>query len=258
MIMFESKTALITGASSGIGEVFAHEFAKRGCNLVLVARSKEKLAYLAGKLESKHKIKVLNLPMDLTSSDAVDSIKREVKMRELSIDILVNNAGAGTFGSFHEINSSRILREIQLNIIALTELTKVFLAPMIQNQDGIIINVASMTAFQPAPYMAVYGATKSYVLSFTQALAAENKEVGIRFLALCPGETKSSFHVSSGSDHLKGNRMEPIDAVNAAFKGIEKGTSYQIVGKANYLLSVVSRLLPRKVVLNIVANMFKK
>ncbi|WP_228409672.1 SDR family NAD(P)-dependent oxidoreductase [Radiobacillus deserti] len=241
-----------------MGEVFAHELAKKGCNLVLIARSKDKLDCLSSKLELKYRIKAISLPMDLTDSNASKLIWSEVKTRGIDIDILVNNAGAGTLESFSQINPSRILNEIQLNITSLTELTRLFLDPMIKKENGIIINVASMTAFQPTPYMAVYGASKSYVLSFTQALWAENRGKGIRILALCPGETKSSFHTSSGSDHLKGNRMEPIEVVKAAFRGIEKGNSYQIAGKSNYIMSLFSRLLPRKMVLNIAANMFKK
>lgn len=258
MVKYENKTALITGASSGIGEVFAYELAKKRCNLVLVARSKDKLDRLSSKLESDYRIKVISLPMDLTNRHAPKLIWDALKERGIRIDILVNNAGAGTLERFHQINEERINNEIQLNITSLTELTRRFLEPMIKRNNGIIINVASMTAFQPAPYMAVYGATKSYVLSFTQALWAENRENGIKILALCPGETRSSFHTSSGSDHLKGNRMEPIEVVKTAFKGIEKGNSYQIAGRTNYIFSLFSRLLPRKTVLNIAANMFKK
>lgn len=256
-MIFDKKTALITGASSGIGEVFAYELAKKGCNLILVARSRDKLDRLSKKLEKDYQIKAMSLPMDLTTISSSKLIWTEIRNLGIDVDILINNAGVGTLASFDQIKTERITQEIHLNITSLTELTRLFIEPMIKKGTGIIINVSSMTAFQPAPYMAVYGATKSYVLSFTEALWAEHKDNGIQILALCPGETKSSFHTSSGSDHLKGKRMEPIEVVNAAFHGLDKGQNYKIVGKSNYILSLFSRFLPRKTVLKITANMFK-
>ncbi|NHN34439.1 SDR family NAD(P)-dependent oxidoreductase [Paenibacillus agricola] len=254
---YSHKTALVTGASSGIGEVFAHELAKKGCNLILVARSQEKLKQIALKLQNTYSINAIALPIDLTASNATEKIAEGLTTLGLSVDILINNAGFGTLGSFDKIPQSRVNQEIQLNLVALTELTHKFIGPMIERKKGIIINVASMTAFQPVPYMAVYGATKAYVLSFTEAIWAEYRDSGVQILALCPGETKSSFHAASGSDSLKGKRMEPIEVVDAAFKALEKDRSMMIAGLNNYVMAQVIRLLPRSTVLKFAKRIFQ-
>lgn len=254
---YVNKTALVTGASSGIGKVFATELAKKGCNLILVARSKDKLEQLAEELHITYSIQTVPLAIDLSTISAAENLAREIEMRGLTVDILVNNAGFGTMGEFHSISPARIQQEIHLNVTSLTELTHVFISPMARRKEGIIINVASMTAFQPAPYMAVYGATKAYVLSFTEALWAEYNDTGVQVIALCPGETQSSFHAVSGTDSLTSKRMQPIDVVNAAFAGLGKKRSHIIVGRKNYMMAQLPRLLPRSTVVQFAKGVFQ-
>ncbi|MBW7453085.1 SDR family NAD(P)-dependent oxidoreductase [Paenibacillus sepulcri] len=255
---YSKKTALVTGASSGIGEVFANELAKKGCNLILVARSEDKLKQIAHELQETHSIHAIPLSVDLSSVNAAEKIAQEVENLGLTVDVLINNAGFGTLGEFNQISPTRVHQEIQLNVVSLTELTHKFIGSMIERKDGIIINVASMTAFQPVPYMAVYGATKAYVLSFTEALWAEYRDSGVQIVALCPGETKSSFHAASGSDNLKSKRMEPIDVVNAAFKAVERNRSHIIVGRNNYITAQLPRLLPRSTVVKFAKRIFQQ
>ncbi|GAA0359642.1 SDR family NAD(P)-dependent oxidoreductase [Bacillus horti] len=254
---YRKKTALVTGASSGIGEVFAHELAKKGCNLILVARTQERLEQLARVLEEMYTINAVVIPMDLGRFDAAGRIAQEVSNLGLSVDILINNAGFGTLGRFNDIPQSRLIQEIQLNIGSLTELTHLFIGGMCERKDGVIVSVASMTAFQPTPFMAVYGATKAYILSFTEALWAEYRESGVRIVALCPGETKSSFHAVSGTECLNSKRMEPIEVVNAAFDAVEKDRSSRIVGINNNVMALLSRFLPRRVIINVTKNIFQ-
>ncbi|WP_068783559.1 SDR family NAD(P)-dependent oxidoreductase [Paenibacillus phocaensis] len=254
---YANKTALVTGASSGIGEVFAKELAKKGCNLILVARSEKPLNEIAKKLQKEYSIKAVSLPVDLSVGNAAEIVQQKVESLGLEVNILINNAGFGTLGIFNEIPAGRLNQEIQLNITSLTELTHKFIGSMIKRNEGVIINVSSMTAFQPAPYMAAYGATKAYVLSFTEALWAEYRDSGLRIVALCPGETKSSFHAVSGSTNLKSKRMEPIDVVNAAFRAVEKDRGYIIAGKNNYLMAQLPRFLPRSVVVKFARRLFQ-
>ncbi|MBW4085423.1 SDR family oxidoreductase [Paenibacillus sp. S150] len=254
---YNHKTALVTGASSGIGEVFARQLARKGTHLILVARSEHKLEQLARELRAAYSVQAVVIPADLTDKTAVVKLQQEVQNLGLTVDILINNAGFGSMGIFDQIQEERLLREIQLNVTALTELTHAFITPMLQRQSGVIINVASMTAFQPAPFMAVYGATKAYVLSFTEALWAEYRDSGVRIVALCPGETKSAFHGTSGSDTLTGKRMEPLEVVNAAFEAVEQDRSYRIAGRNNYLMAQFPRFLPRRMVLNAAKRMLQ-
>lgn len=253
---YTGQTALVTGASSGIGRAFAQELARRGCHLILVARAQKQLEQLAHELESSYDVRAIALPVDLTDPASADHLMSELTVRQLRVDILVNNAGFGTMGAFHHLSLDRLMQEVQLNIATLTALTHLCIGPMLTSTNGVIINVASMTAFQPAPYMAVYGATKAYVLSFTEALWAEYRTKGIRILALCPGETRSSFHAVSGTDDLKGKRMEPEEVVQAAFQAINKNRSSKIAGRRNILMAQLSRFLPRRTVLNVVRSMF--
>lgn len=254
---YAGKTILITGASSGIGECFAQELAAKGARLILVARSEQKLKTLAAKLSAQHGIEAAVMPIDLSVTGAAKRLTKDLQDRGLQTDILINNAGMGTMNRFDEIDAARIEREIGLNIGSLTELTRCLLPDMLSRGSGLVINVASMTAFQPAPYMAVYGATKAYVLSFTEALWAENQNRGVQFLALCPGETQSAFHESSGSDSLHGKRMQPIEVVNAAFRAVEQQKNYRIVGRKNYWMGQLPRFFSRRFVLRITERMLR-
>ncbi|WP_020620747.1 SDR family NAD(P)-dependent oxidoreductase [Paenibacillus daejeonensis] len=254
---YTGQTALVTGASSGIGKAFAEQLARTGCHLILVARSRDRLEQLAYELKTSYGVEVHVITADLADPTSVDHLAKELTDRQLTIDILVNNAGFGTMGAFHQLSPERLMQEIQLNVASLTALTHLCLGPMLVSSRGVVINVASMTAFQPAPYMAVYGATKAYVLSFTEALWAEYQSRGVRIVALCPGETKSSFHTVSGTDELTSKRMEPEDVVHAAFQAVDRNKSNKIVGVRNYIMAQLPRLLPRTIVLQVVGSMFR-
>jgi short-subunit dehydrogenase len=230
--MFEDKTALVTGASSGIGAAFARALAARGCRLVLVARSKDKLEAVAAAL-----------PVE-TEVLAADLSQPGVTLRpRSSVDILINNAGVGAYGRFEETPDPSA--QIQLNCASLVRLTQAFLPPMLERKSGVIINVASTAAFQPVPYMAVYGATKAFVLSFSEALWAETRGRGVEVLALCPGATETEFFATAGEGAAVGSREKPERVVARALRAVEAGRSYVISGRKNYLLAHTSRLLPR-------------
>ena len=186
-------TTLITGASSGIGEEFARRYAAEKHDLVLVARSEDKLHNLAEDLKNQYDIKITVIPMDLSDPEAAQHLWEETNRLGLEVDVLVNNAGFGTFGNVADDDPDRLEQEVRLNCLTLTGLTSRYLPAMRERASGTIINVASTAAFQPIPRMAVYAATKAFVLSFTEALWAETRKEGIRVLAVCPGSTETAF-----------------------------------------------------------------
>ena len=191
--IFKMNTTLITGASSGIGEVFARKLAARGHNLLLVARSEDKLINLCnelGRIKSTH---AQYVAMDLSERDAPARLFEETQKRGLEIDFLINNAGFGSMGDFTKLDLERELNMIDLNVRSLVELTHRFLVPMRERKSGSIINVASTAGFQPVPFMATYAATKAFVLSFSEALWEENRPFGIKVMALCPGRYRHEF-----------------------------------------------------------------
>src|SRR5262245_15925048 len=195
------NTTLITGASSGIGAAFARKLAARGRNVLLVARSEDKLIALCNELGRLTSIRAQYLTLDLEKPDAAAQLFEETQKRELEIDMLINNAGFGSMGDFSKLDLNRELEMLQLNIRALVDLTYRFLLPMRERKRGTIINVASTAGFQAVPYMATYAATKAFVLSFSEALWGENRSHGVRVMALCPGVTASTFLEASGRDH---------------------------------------------------------
>lgn len=258
MVHYTGKVALITGASAGIGKVFATELAAKGCHVILVARSKEKLDSLASELTSKYPIRTYSIAQDLSKPGSVEELAEHIRTLGLQVNILINNAGFGTFGRFEEIPPDREQEEIRLNIASLVAMNHQFLPEMQRRRDGIIINVASVAAFQPAPYMAVYSATKAFVLSFSEALWAENRDRGVRILALCPGATETEFFKIIGSDAASGRKLaSPIDVVKSGFRGIEEKRSYIIAGKLNYWTSQGSRFLPRKQIVKLMERMVR-
>lgn len=187
------STALITGASGGIGKAFAEELAARNTHLVLVARSEEKLNQLAKYLQEKHNIQVDIIVADLTKDGSTDIVFNTVTERGLTVDMLINNAGFGDYGDFAKRDRERHLKILQLNVLALVDLTHRFLQGMRQRGSGSIINVSSLSAFQPIPYVSVYSASKAFILNFSQALWAENKSYGVRVLVVCPGPVETNF-----------------------------------------------------------------
>jgi short-subunit dehydrogenase len=248
---FKGTRALVTGASSGIGEVFARELAARGANLVLAARSQDKLEALALELRDRYGVSVEVVAIDLSEPGRGASLAADLEHAGLEVDVLVNNAGFGLFAALHEADPKRIAQAVQLNVGALTELTCALLPQMRARDRGTIVNVASTAAFQPVPYMAVYGATKAYVLSFTEALWAETRGTGVRVTALCPGATDTAFFDTASDDASIGPRMAPEQVVRAAFSALDHRRSTVIPGLSNRLLANSTRLAPRQLVARI-------
>lgn len=247
------KTTLITGASSGIGEVFARRLAGRGENVVLVARSEEKLNALCNELgRASAGVNCQAIALDLSAAGAARQLFEETERRGLEVDTLVNNAGFGSMGDFLSLDLERELNMIDLNVKSLVELTYLYLAPMRKRRHGAIINVASTAAFQPVPYMATYAATKAFVLSFTEALWDENREYNIRVMALCPGATETNFFEAAGVKKPPFRVAETAeDVVGTALRGLEGGKGHIISGWINYVQTQAERLVPRSIVTRI-------
>ncbi len=249
MFQYQGKTALITGASAGIGAEFARALAARGANVILVARSEDRLRALADELARDHGVRADVIATDLTRPGAARDIRAAVDARGLAVDVLVNNAGFGTHAPFETLAPERDGAEVALNVTAVVDLTHLFLPAMLAKGDGAVVNVASLAAFQPLPYMAVYGATKAFVLSFSEALWAECRGRGVRVLALCPGATATEFFDVVGTDAgVRGAKRTPAQVVATGLRGLERGRSYAVDGLANYLAAQASRVLPRGLV----------
>jgi uncharacterized protein len=261
-------TALITGASSGIGEEFAQQLAQRKTDLILVSRSPEKLERLATRLQQKYSINAEIIIQDLTAPAAGKTVFDKVEQKGLIVDLLINNAGFGDYGKFSERDLTKQLAMIQLNVTVLTELTGLFLPLMKTRGNGGIINISSIAGFQPLPYMSVYAATKAFVLSFTEALWAENKNSGVRILAVCPGATESDFFKvaefpDSFAESQKKNKtvsLTPaIEVVKEALKALDQGQSTIVTGGlANQIIVNIPRFVPRDFLVNAVEKQFKK
>jgi short-subunit dehydrogenase len=248
----QSQTALITGASGGIGHELAKLFAKDHYNLVLVARSLPKLTQFAGELERQFGISAKAIALDLSAVPAPQFLFDQLQREGIAVDILVNNAGYGKLGEFVEMPLEDILGQIQLNVIALTHLSKLFAAPMVERGSGRIMNVASTAGFQPGPLMAVYYATKAYVISFSEALASELKDQGVTVTCLCPGATDTGFQGRAGTENsILFTKLRPMDAKTVArdgYRALMSGKSLVISGLRNRLLAESLRFSPRKLV----------
>jgi len=245
-------TALITGASAGIGAAFAQELAARRMNLVLVARSEAKIQQLAQQLQAQYKIQVDFLAQDLTEPSAAKAVFDAVTQKGLTIDLLINNAGFGDYGSFAELDGEQQVKMIQLNILALVDLTHHFLPGMRQRRSGSIINMASTAAFQPMPYFSVYAASKAFVLSFSEAMWAENNSYGVRVLAVCPGPTETKFFQDANFPRFLAsvaakNYTSTDVVVREALQALEKNQSTIVPGAiGNQLVANIHRFLPRE------------
>lgn len=251
----KNKTALITGASSGIGEAFAYELAKQGANLVLTARSADKLQILANKISKEYNVKVSVFTGDLSQKDTPQKLYNQIKQAGLSVDLLVNNAGFGKWVNFLDESMEDYDEMIEVNINALVKLCHLVLPEMLQKGDCGIINVASTGALQPCPYVATYCASKSFVLDFSEALYGEYSKRGVTITALCPGNTTTGFQ-SVAKANTKGMAADtPETVARQGISALLKNKSFKIVGTANYLQSFLPRLLPRKTVINIVSKM---
>ena len=246
------KTALITGASSGIGYELAKIHAAKGGNLVLVARNKAKLDELKVELEKQFNISVYTIGKDLSIVDAALEVYNETSEKGIQIDYLINNAGFGDFGMFAETEWEKELQMINLNITALTHFTKLYLKDMLKRKSGKIMNVASTAAFVPGPTMAVYCATKPYVLSFSEAVDNEVKEFGVTVTALCPGATETGFMKAASAENsnlFKGKKLPSAKEVAIyGYEAMLKGKPVAIHGFVNQALAFFVRLMPRKLV----------
>ena len=252
---YTGKTALITGASSGIGVAYADGFAARGSNLVLVARRKDRLEALATRLRKQYSVEVEVMAHDLTAPGAVAKLEKEIAKKKLSVDVLINNAGFGLNGFFVKEDRSKTQEEITLNIGVLVDLTAAFLPAMVQRNSGVVVNIASTASFQPVPGMAVYGATKAFVRSFTEALWGELGESKVRVLAVSPGSTESEFFVVAGGSPA-GKAMPASAVVETTFSALEKNVPSVVVGGSNAFAAGLVRFFPKKTVIKLVGKMF--
>ena len=248
-------TALITGSSSGIGFELALCFARDGHDLVLVARREDLLQSLADELRQAHRVTVRVLAADLTQPEAPAEIFAQLAAERVEVEFLVNNAGLGEYGLFHQTDWRREVQSIQVNLFALTYLTKLFLPPMLARRRGRILNVASTAAFQPGPLMAVYFATKAYVLSFSEAIANELHGTGVTVTALCPGPTHSGFQDAAAMQQA-GLFHRPQIASSAevaayGYRAMQRGKRVAIHGWLNRLLAASVRFTPRALVTDV-------
>ncbi len=252
-------TALITGASSGIGLALARVFAADGIDVILSARSEDKLHALAKEVREKYRVKARVIAADLSLPGEAQKIYDRVVEQ---VDYLVNNAGFGVYGGFAETDWMAEAAMLQVNIVALTQLTKLFLPGMIARGRGKILNVASTAAFQPGPMMAVYFATKAYVLSFSEAIARELKGTGVSITALCPGATETGFQRAAGAtgSRVFDSRTLPTGADVAAYsyKALQRQKRVAIHGAINKMLAFGVRLLPRRAVVAITKTLISR
>lgn len=255
-----SKLAVITGASSGIGETFARSLAAMKFDLVLCARREPRLQSLAGELENRHAITSHVTPADLANPLGVDDLQTAVEALGRPVDLLVNNAGFGSYGAFHRLPIDRELAMVDLNVRALVALTGAFLPAMLERGQGAIVQVASTTAFQPVPYMAVYGATKAFVLNFSEAVARECEGSGVRVLTVCPGHTPTEFQKISGVDArpARTSSQSANDVVREALEALErKRDSVLVTGWPNRFTTRLPRLIPRRLLGRAIERAFR-
>jgi len=252
------STALITGASSGIGRELAMVFAQNGWDLVLVARRADKLQELSQELQQAHKISAHTIPLDLTDPAAPQKLLRETAAHSLQVDALVNNAGVGSYGFFADIDVESDVNLLEINITALTKLTKYFMRPMIVRKKGYILNVASTAAFQPGPLMAIYYASKAYVLSFSEALSNELEGSGVSVTALCPGAVRTGFQEAAnmtGSKLFKHVTLEASRVAREGYEAMMRGKRVAVPGLKHRLMVLGSRFTPRAIVLRVVRRL---
>jgi len=253
------EVALITGASSGIGEALARRIARDGRPVALVARRQARLESIAAELRASNRVDVHALPADLTAPGAIPALVEEVARRGLTVDWLVNNAGFGTFGKFHEMPLAKELEEIRLNVEALVELTGRFVPGMVARKRGLVMNIASVGAFVPSPLMATYTATKAFVLTFSETIHAELAGTGVRCLCVCPGFTRTEFQQKAEVDvhGVPDFAWMSADAVaDQAVRAVGHGPVL-VNGVMNKLTAGAIRFVPRAVTARLVAAFLK-
>lgn len=249
------KTVLITGPSRGIGYELAHLFARDGYSLILVSRSEEELKQMAGDMESQYGVRAVVLPKDLARPEAPQEIHAALQEESIQVDALVNNAGFGLYGLFVETDLQKELDMLQVNLVALTHLTKLFLPGMVERGQGYVLNLSSIAAFEPGPLMAVYYATKAYVLSFSEAIAHELRNSGVTVTALCPGPTRTPFVKLAGVEGTRAFRWGAMNAdvvAEIGYRGLMQGKAVVIPGAANKVATRLVRLAPRSLLAPVV------
>jgi uncharacterized protein len=249
------QTALVTGASGGIGLELARLFAADGYDLVLVARSRDKLNEIGEELSARFDISARALASDLSRAEAPKEIFDELAASNVAVDVLVNNAGFGSYGLFAESDERTQIEMLQVNVVALTRLTRLFLPAMIERGRGRVMNVASTAAFQPGPLMAVYYATKAFVLSFSEAVANELAGTNVTVTALCPGPTETGFGAAAGMEKSKlfeANVMDARTVAVAGYKGMKEGKTIVIPGLRNRVMARAVSFAPRGLVTKVV------
>jgi uncharacterized protein len=250
--MLQLGCALVTGASGGIGEAFARRLAGEGLDLLLVARSGDKLAKLSKALRKSCGVRVEFVAADLALPDAGTRLREAAEAMDMRVDLLINNAGFGMVGSFHRLDPARIQNMIALNIASLVDITQAFLPGMLSQNRGAIVNLASMAAFQPMPYMTAYGATKAFVLSFSEGLWGEYRKRGIRVLAVCPGPVDTGFFEATGRPETKAGMprrmmLKAERVVDESLEALARGRMILVPGGMGQgLVASLPRIAPRK------------
>jgi uncharacterized protein len=259
-IDYRNQTVIVTGASSGLGEEFARQLAGRGSDLVLVARRADRLERLAEELTKAHGVTVTTVARDLGRPDAGRELRAELESRGIYATGLVNNAGFGTHDPFGEEDPERLQSMITLNVAALVDLSRAYFAPLTAAGSGILINTASMLGYQPMPYMSTYGATKAFVLSFTEGLWEEARGTGLRVLAISPGAMDSEFFDAAGSQSadLGTKRISPEAVVRIALKTLDRHSGPPSVITNGRSLALMSKFLPRRTIVRIIGALQRR
>ncbi len=254
-----NKTAIITGASNGIGFEFAKILAMNKYDLILVARNESKLDEIKNNFNQTYGVKVYVIACDLCQVGACENFYEQVRRRNLDIDILINNAGIGDWGPFVDSNLEKQEQMLQLNVVALTKLTRLFLPGMVNRHHGRILNVASTAAFQPGPLMSVYFATKAYVLSFSRAIAHELKDTNVSVTCLCPGPTATNFQTTTFPQEIRLTHSQKLptakEIAEYGYKVMLRGQGIAVHGILNKLMALNVRFIPQWITLRFVSFM---
>ena len=252
-----NQTALITGATSGIGYELAKLFAQDGFRLVIVSRNEATSQQVAEEFKQLGSPQVTTITKDLTQLGAAEEVYQETKRQGITVNILVNDAGVGEYGFFHEIDFSKDLEIIQLNIITFVHLTKLYLRDMLAANEGRILQLASIASHQPTPRLAVYAASKAFVLSLTDALIHELKDTNVTMTALLPGATDTDFFRKANMEHTKAAQEDPYDPAMVAKKGYDalmKGEHHAVAGAMMKAQVILSNMLPNELVSSMAEN----
>jgi uncharacterized protein len=254
------RTTLITGASSGMGADFARQLAAMGSNLILVARRMDRLNHLRSEIFKNHKISIDLVSMDLSEPGAAQRLLNETAGKGIAVDVLINNAGFALYGDFIRTDAARIHQMIELDVAALTDLTRAFVPSMISRKWGFVLLVSSVAAFQPTPTFAAYAAAKSYVLSFGEALSYELRRTGVSCCVLCPGVTKTEFFDVAGQSltpYHHRTMMDSADVASIGLKAMFNGRSSVVAGRLNSFIAWMTRFVSRKGASAIAARLMK-